>query len=273
MMKSPLDGLALGLAIGAIAMCGLFWALDAENLDTKVEVMDFATLIVPLIAAYLALRGISNQIRHSSDLDEKARLAKLDAAKAVLPLVLSSLLKISKNRALAIAVGQQNPVWAANFVLTPDEILTMKDCIQFSDGRSKKLLEQAIRIYQVLCTRYELLDWSEEDSLFSITSITSEEDGRYFSRRKRYSAIYDWVVLNQLAGALLYFARTGEEPISDADIRLEAIKELRWISSSDTGRGDDLVIGKPLINNSNFRAYIDEIIENEDMGLLTTTWE
>ena len=79
--------------------------LEDGNELVRNFLVDHITHVVTLLAAALVLLGMSPQMQSNIELAEQNRLARLDAAKATLPIVLSNISKISEERFYSIAFG------------------------------------------------------------------------------------------------------------------------------------------------------------------------
>ena len=198
-----LDGLALGLTLGFISSTALFWALDETTGLVQKYLPEQITHIVTLTAAALALVGISRQIQSNVELTEKNRLAKLDAAKSTLPLVLSNIYDLCRQRYYSVAYGRREPAENARWEMTDFEISTLKDCIEHSIGFEKELMQQIIRVYQVLVVRWDTI---EMENLFESEEL-GEHDAVKLGSLRQFAAIADWASLEAIVTSLFKFSR------------------------------------------------------------------
>ncbi|MDG1373066.1 MAG: hypothetical protein P8Q48_23025, partial [Paracoccaceae bacterium] len=102
-MKIRFDqGLALGVLIGLLISILLFWMLQVWTLNVTETFFQLVTPLVSILAALLALSGIRSQVQSNFEIAENTRKAKLDAANATLPIVLSNICRVAENRIEAI---------------------------------------------------------------------------------------------------------------------------------------------------------------------------
>jgi hypothetical protein len=147
------SGLALGLALGFIGSSFIYWLLDGTSSVVQSYISLMVPPIVTLIAAGLALWGISTQLQSNVELADKARLAKLDAARSSLPIVVSNIVKLCEERFYALAEGKLAQPAGTHGEISGFELSTLKDCIEHANGAEKAAMQQIIRVYQVLISR------------------------------------------------------------------------------------------------------------------------
>ena len=259
-----IKGIALGIFLGFVVSIVVVWTLvDAP--DTVADfVSDHISDAVTLLAAALALLGISKQIQSNFDLTEKTRLAKLDAARATLPIVLSNIHRLAIERMYGIAFGKAQPASDTKWNISEAELAILKDCIEHADGIEKRLMLDICRIYQVFIVRWENLDFED---LFSAAATPGEN--LTSSRLKQFREITNWAVLKSHSDALFNYARGARsEPSGDA-MKDDVIRTLRWINSG--GRTE--VGGKMLIDNSHFNNFVKGLEDSRNIGFIFEDWE
>ena len=181
-MKKHFSNLPLGIALGfilstVIYILGMviYGVMDSSNEVVLGLLQEQITSIVVLIAAATAYKGISNQIQNSVDASEKVRKAKLDAAKSVLPIVLSNISQLCTERYCSIASGKKEKPENGRWEMTNIELTTLKECIEFSIGVEKELMLQVCRVYQVLVERWDDLKLEDPFSEVSLNQENSEQ--------------------------------------------------------------------------------------------------
>ena len=203
MKNRYLDGLALGIAIGFAASIGVVWVLEDGIEPVRKFLVDHITHVVTLLAAALALLGMSRQMQSNIELAEQNRLSRLDAAKATLPIVLSNISKISEERFYSIAFGKSTPAPDMRWEISDFELSTLKECIENAGGFEKELMLEVIRVYQVLMARWDSLELVK---LFGAAEVPSG-DPALFDRLNQCHAIANWVALRAIAHSLFDYAR------------------------------------------------------------------
>lgn len=251
MRRQYLDGLALGVTLGFIASTVLFWAWDDTTGVVQQHLSEQITHIVTLFAAVLALFGISKQIQSNVELSEAARQARLDAARATLPIVLSNISTLAEERIYALVNGNVEPEPGVKWEFSDVELNTLKECIEHSTGLEKKLMLQICRVYQVLIVRWEAL---EPEDLFFMKKV-SDGDLSILNQRAQFGALTNWATLKAICNSLFDYAR-GEESSPDVDaIKDNVISILEWLNSGGrAGSG-----GRMLTNNVDFRRYLESL--------------
>lgn len=265
MSNRYLDGLALGLAAGFIISVLIVWALEDAPAIVQTFLSDHVTHAVTLLAAALALFGISRQVQSNFEMTERARLAKLDAAKATLPIVLSNINRLCKERYYAIALGTGSPTAGARWQISDIELSTLKECIEHADGIEKELMLEICRIYQVLVARWETLEFEE---LFHAPDVP-EGSGALLTRLEQFGAISNWATLKAVCTALFDYARgANSEPTSDA-IADDVLHTLGRINTGGpTGSGGGL-----LTNNGDFRRYVERKVASRRIEFVDDSWD
>jgi hypothetical protein len=256
------DGLALGLALGFIFSALIFWVIDETSGVVESSFKETATHIVTLFAAAIALFGISNQIGSSERLVESARLAKLDAARSSLPIVLSNIVQMCDNRCRQLVAGKKQPL-AGFWSISDFELQTLKECIEFADGYEKSLMQQIIRIYQVLIARWDQA-WIED--LFA-ADVLEKGDPRTLDRRMQYSAIVDWLTIRELANALFPSSRGAQIVPKLSEIKDRVLNSLEHVATEEEQNA-----GWLLINHKNYSDFIAERRENRYVAFLDRDW-
>jgi len=131
MSYEKMRGLAFGILLGFLLSTGALWVLSSSH---PVVVEHFATHLSNFViaaAAALGLWGVSRQIQSNIDLAEKTRIAKLNAARSCLPLVLSRICEICEDRRARIIFGDSDQDTEL-LRLSSDDLETLRACIEHS---------------------------------------------------------------------------------------------------------------------------------------------
>ena len=265
MKNRYLDGVALGIFLGFVFSIVVVWALvDAPNNVAKF-LSDHITHAVTLFAAALALFGISKQIQSNFDLTEKTRLAKLDAARATLPIVLSKIHRLSEERIYGIAFGKAQPSAGTKWEISEGELTILKECIEHANGIEKRIMLDVCRIYQVLIVRWEKLQF---DDLFSAPPA-AKGSPTYLTRLRQFGAMTNWAALKSNCNALFDYARGEQSDPTTDKMKDDVIRTLRWINSGGrAGAG-----GQMLTNNSDFGQFVDELGKRRKIAFILQGWK
>ena len=236
-MKNKILLVFLGITFGFLLTTVTYWLLNSENELIQQFIAKQITHYVTLIAAGIALYGAFAQIQSNVNADKKVRMSKLDAAKAVLPIILSNISQICTERYFSIASGKKEKVDNWRWEMTNVELSALKECIEYSAGVEKERMLQICRIYQALIARWESLelenlfseDTLEVSNLSQVSPIKKIQMIR--KRYKQFNAIQNWAVLEAITISLFDFSR-GEEsnPTYDKIVKLalDAMSEIKY---------------------------------------------
>ena len=252
----------LGIILFIVLSSFRFWLLHVTNGLYQKFFAELTTQTVTLIAAGIALYGISAQIQSNVNANQKFTKAKLDAAKAVLPIVLSNINQLCKERYFAIACGRKEKSDKWHWEITDTELLALKECIEFAVGFEKDLMLQICRIYQVLIVRWEEL---ELEDLFSSQDLKNNN----LSQIGQFNAIQNWAVLEAITSSLFNYSRGAKSnPTNDQIINL-ALKSMERIYTG-TLNGKR---GPSLRNNTEYNAYLERIKRNRNLEFVGEEWD
>jgi hypothetical protein len=195
--------LILGLAIGFCLAFGLAWLLDGDVASVLAKKpWEPLTLPITLFVGVLAYIGIQAQIKQQYNIAEKQRQNQLKAARAVLPLVLSSLhalCKVGFSLQPRVSDLRQNPDEAKASIerlsVTSDQIQTIKECIEFGDDASSAWLSLILAHFQIEVSRLNGLVFGASHTGHIIESSQ-----------------VDWEVIASMIDHLFDFSRTGSPP-------------------------------------------------------------
>ena len=161
------EGLALGVFLTClITLAGYYVTLDDRLAWLEKDWLALLAIIGPIFASLLALYGLRRQTQAHFDVVTLERQAKLDAAKATLPLALSQLVQFCDEKIAGIVARHQaaeddnpyeqtslrydmNPSAPMPNRLDDDVLLTLKECIEFADPSAKDWLRIILSRYQV----------------------------------------------------------------------------------------------------------------------------
>jgi hypothetical protein len=139
-----LNGLALGLLIGFVISTGSLWLIGSTGGVVQEFFKDHLTHFFTLMAAGLALWGVSRQIQSNIELADHQRKAKLDAALSSLPIVLSNIHEMCEARCDAILRGRKTRPEDKHWEITDFELSTLRTCIEHAEGIEKELMQRII---------------------------------------------------------------------------------------------------------------------------------
>lgn len=259
-----LDGIALGLLLGFAISTGSLWLIDGTRGVVREFFYDHLTHFFTLTAAGLALWGVSRQIQSNVELAERHRRAKLDAARSSLPIVLSNIHEMCEVRCNAISQGDKTRPGDKHWEITDFELSTLRSCIEHAEGIEKELMQQIIRVYQVLIARWKMIEFND---LFSSDAL-AEGDQRLLNRLEQFYAMLNWITLRAISDALFNYAR-GEQSNPDRDeMKKSVFFTLRHIGSG----GLDVGGGWLLTNNANYSDFLKRQIEKNHVAFIDDGW-
>jgi len=256
-----LDGIALGILLGFIASTLIYWLLDETTGVVQNFLSEQISYIVTLIAAVLAVRGISKQIQSNVELANEARLAKLDAAKATLPIVLSNLSRLCEARYYALAFGEKSRPEYARWEISESELHTLSRCIEHSTGIEKELMQNIFRIYQVVISRW--------DGIKAVNLFTEDDTLNPFRKREieyQFRAITNWVSLKETCLSLFDFSRGIDTKPQTSEIRSCILIALTRL---DSERG---FAGLRLTDNAHYKEYVEHLDGQGKIEFIDDAW-
>lgn len=260
-----LDGLALGLTLGFLVSTGTLWILDSTRSVVQIFLKEHLTHFFTLGAAALALWGVSRQIQSNVEMLEKTRLAKLDAAKSSLPIVLSNIVAISKNRCEAITNGINTKTPSRRWDITDFELSVLRDTIEYASPSEKYHLQQIIRIYQVLISRWE----GKVFVNFHSSPVLKEGDYRLFELRTLYQTLLDWIILEEICNSLFKYSRGNKLNFDPNAVRENIFRTLEGMGAG-SGSG---TTGLLLINHKNYSDFVGIQRKKNKVAFLDQDWK
>ena len=264
MKNNVFTGLPLGMALGFILSTLIYGLMDSTTGIVQSFISEQVTSIVMLIAAGIALYGISVQIQSNINAGEKIRMAKLDAAKSILPIVLSNISQLSKERYFAAACGRKKKSGKWRWEMTDTELTTLKECIEHSFGVEKEIMLHICRIYQILIVRWDNMQFVD---LFNMEA-SSKDNRKQDDLDWQFTTIQNWAVLEALACSLFNYARgEASNPTSDEAIKF-ALRSMRRIHTGTLTSK----IGKSLVNNPDYAAYLEKKKKNRNLEFINDEW-
>lgn len=260
-----LDGLALGLLLGFVISTGTLWLIDSTQAVVREFADDHLTHFFTLTAAGFALWGVSRQIQSNVELAEHHRKAKLDAARSSLPIVLSNIHEMCSTRCDAISRGDKTRPEGKHWEITDFELSTLRSCIEHAEENEKELMQQIIRVYQVLIARWRR---SEFVDLFSSDDL-EEGDYRILDRLMQFDAMQGWLTLRAISDALFDYARGEDSNPNKEEMKKSVFLSLRFINSG----GSDGDGGWNLTNNTNYSNFLDRLIKKNHVTFIDDDWK
>lgn len=245
-----LDAILFGITLGFGACAGYVTILSSIEESSTDLLITYAPTLATLFVGALALKGVSSQIQSAANEIERSRIAKLNAAVSILPLVLSRVCSIAENRCNSLASGRLNSEAGEAWEITATEIDTIKECIELSTEDERILLRQIPRIYQVLIARWST---NHAEDLYNSQNFTSPPADEFLIQQQMY-AIEDWAVLYGVCSSLFGFSRGQKFEFSKGEIKEAALTLLsRLDDGGPNGKG-----GKSLRTNPQFRNFLEE---------------
>ena len=260
-----LDGLALGLLLGFVISTGTLWLIDSTQAVVREFFDDHLTHFFTLTAAGLALWGVSRQIQSNVDLAEHHRKAKLDAARSSLPIVLSNIHEMCEARCDAISRGDKTRSEDKHWEITDFELSTLRSCIEHAEGTENELMQQIIRVYQVLIARWRMSEFAD---LFS-SDVLDEGDHRLLNRLEQFHAMLNWLTLRAISDALFDYARGEDSNPNKEEMKKSVFFSLRHIGSGGSDGGG----GWLLTNNANYSNFLDRLIKKNRVTFIDDDWK
>lgn len=265
MTNGCIKGLALGLFLGFQVSTGTLWLLA----DTRGAVQEFfsshLTHFFTVAAAGLALWGVSRQIQSNIDQAEKVRMARLDAARSALPIVLSNMVEMCEARSDAVCKGDKSRPADAHWEITEFELATLKSCIEHSSGIEKELMQEIIRVYQVLLARWNLHDHVD---LFK-AQVVANDDPKLLLRDKQFYDLTNWNTLKAICNSLFDYSK-GELSNPSTDKMKESIFiALQNVSSAGTAG----CVGQFLTSNRNYKDFVNRLVKRDKVPFLKDDWK
>lgn len=237
-----LKNFPLGIFLGTVTTLTFVWFWDS-NLSATIErnISSLFGAIVGLIAATLVVAGVLSNMANQNHLVDKQRRAKLSAAKAVLPLVLSQMAAVAR-RGAEISIAQNVAAVtregvAAELTMPKETITSLQSTIEQSDRQDGQRLANLIRYYQVAHSR--------------TTQHILENN---FQHRTNLDFALDWAVLYRLVEDCFEFSRQEAPHIPDRLDRLE----LRVFFSVNLRANHALILElEPLILAREQRTHVE----------------
>lgn len=258
------QGLALGVLLGFFASTFVLWIIDETSSTVGFLFKEYITVGATIFAAWIALLGISKQIQSNIEAFEDDRLRRLDAARATLPIVLSTVSDICEDRYRAIIHGKTNSGGFSQWEISNLEVETLKECIQHSEGEAKKFLQEILRIYQVLISR-----WRASAAIpIAGTPKLEEGDPKMLSYYEACYGVLNWCLLKSICDSLFGFSRGEILTDGQDEIRKRTFHRISLLAD---GQRDDEG-GWLLTNHPNFSEFLANAQKRDKISLLDDDW-
>jgi hypothetical protein len=223
-----LQGIVFGVFISSLIYLFLFMLLDFGLTEKAHDyVIAFLVTASTVFAAGIALRGSRAQILQAESLEEVRRLRSLSAAVATLPLALSNIADACMNNmkrhfdANDLASGGPQVTEFAS--IDAETMVTLKECIQFSDAVTRGKMQSVIRSYQVLRSRNEGLQ---------IGHHIQAHQQNIAADHKQVNDVLHWAALHALTAHMFAFARGEVESVPQA-WDSDQVKAAMWLAGVD----------------------------------------
>lgn len=245
-----------GIFLGSLLGICLCWMVVGN--PVLAALIQFPTLLTGLVAvgaAAIALTGSLSTVENQNSIAEDARVAKLTAARAALPLALSEIMQVAENR-VQYAIDR-NPVRRnADWSFSETTHKTLKECIELARGPVQSALAEMILIYQVLVARELSSDGVVGGSLLSLGSLTP------IDRYSRFHEVANWETVATLAEMLFPFARGSSGTFNRSELSGRAISRL-----------DRVVVRPSGLSIRNAEGFSEWFRERRNMGHLAFSRE
>lgn len=205
-----------------------------------------------MLAAYVALYGSHRIVATSREIAEKEKLAKKEAARASLPLVVSSLYSLCENRILFF-VDADSHRKEKDWSLDDQLIGYMRDCVEAIDGEVRDVITEIISVYQICVAR------SEDIKVEYKLSDPRVEKWECYDRGRR---ILDWITLQALCETLFDYSRKRTEGVDRLSVPERARKHINFLDSG----------GWVVTNRREFQELFDRELAGDDFGFALPDW-
>lgn len=246
------DGLALGPFLGIEGSLGLFWLLANIDEDSGGIIFSLAASAMTLLAAYVALHGSFRIVATSREIAEKEKQAKKEAARASLPLVVSSLYSLCENR-IYFYVDAKSHRKAGHWSLDDQLIGYMRDCVEAIDGDVREVITEIIAVYQICVAR------SEDTKVEHKLSDPRVEKWECYDRGRR---ILDWITLQALCETLFDYSRKRTEGVDRLSVPDRARKRIDFLESD----------GWVITNRQEVQELFERELADDDFGFALPDW-
>lgn len=139
------------LAVGAISAFCLTWVFEGSD---NPEFAEWASALFiascTIVAAALAVRGVVAGIEHSREQEERRTSASNQAARAVLPLLLMELRKITDEAVehIILRTGEFEAIRKVG--IEPRTVLAIRDALEVLTAPEAEALTEVPSIFQIL---------------------------------------------------------------------------------------------------------------------------
>ena len=207
-----LEGFLFGTSVSGLLLLIFIILTDAHVRNSVIQHFpEMITTLGSLIAAYIAIKGVSHQIQANIEIENSRRQSQFVASRASLPLALSQLHDACRG-AIAFTYKMDRSTEraaedATAFIMPEAALLILKECISYSDVQSASRLANVIRHYQVVYSR----------------TITSYEESKV--SQSPFTNTLDWGVVVLLIEDCDGFARGNSSniPIKIDDASLHSV--------------------------------------------------
>lgn len=171
----------------------------------------------------------------------------------------------SEARCDAISRGDKTRPEDKHWEITDFELSTLRSCVEHAEGIEKELMQQIIRVYQVLISRWRR---SEFNDLFSL-DVLDEGDYRLLDLHEQFFAMTNWITLRAISDALFDYARGENSNPNKEEMKKSVFFTLRHIGSGGSKGGD----GWLLTNNANYSDFLKREIERNHVAFIDDDWK
>lgn len=247
------DGMALGIVIGTLFALAACWAISNLKAELAQSWVSFGAVIATIFAAYLALKGNKETINHSRQQERERDRNSFLSARAMLPVILSELLLVSKSHMSAYMEGTENTVIEKE-VLSERSFDILRECIRYGKPELRDYLFEIIASYQILLARFNV---NEPQIGMRNTKLTA------YDRKERSRAILEWLAFQKLVENLFEFARQDAEEIDRSVVFKKTLDSAEFLFFKD---------GSSLENIEEFRDQLIAVKEKQFLQVASADW-
>lgn len=246
------DGFALGAFAGIEFTLASLWALEIIPEGMEANALAFGASGLTLLAAFIAFGGTIRSIESTQEIASKERNDRLEAARATLPLVVSSIYSICENR-IQYLIDSDHSRKAHRWDIPPENISTLKENIELTDGVVRETLKELIAAYQICLARFDDIE----------VTVHLEKANRWESY-DRAGALLDWITLQALCESLFDFSRSRSNTVERFSVSERSRKHIDYLHDRS---------GWAATNNTEVKEVFGRRSSDDDFGFANPDWK
>lgn len=249
-----LDGAAFGAFVAVEITIILVWVFAEVDEAFSDNILTLAASAFTLFAAFIALGGSFRVVRSSGDIAASEKKAKLESARAALPLVVSALYEVCENRTQYLIDGDSARK-GNSWNLEASTIQTIRECIEASQGSPHEVLKELISVYQICMARFRDVE---------VSGHLSEKNIDKWEKYDRARAIIDWVTLQALCESMFDFSRSRSDEVDRLSVPSRARKFIHFLHDSR---------GWVVTNDGTVKELFDGALSNDHFAFAHPDWK